>query len=59
LPPPSRQGEKNTASQPPLKTAARAMSVGVKKRSDRVNRDPNGGLAVGPRRSGLSFELYA
>jgi hypothetical protein len=29
------------------------MSVGVQKRSDEVNRDPNGGLAVGPRRSGL------
>ena len=29
------------------------------KRSDRVSRDPNGGLAVGARRSGLYFELYA
>ena len=30
------------------------MSVGLQKRSDGVRRDPNGGLAVGPRRSGLS-----
>jgi hypothetical protein len=29
------------------------MSVGVQKRPDGVNRDPNGGRVVGPRRSGL------
>ena len=35
------------------------MSVGVQKRSDRVNRDPHGGLAVGQRRCGLYVKLCA
>ena len=55
----SCQGEKATACQDPGRAGASnsAERRRVKAIRQKYNRDPNGGLAVGPRRSGLSFEL--